>query len=509
MSGARTQQQDRRAAGLLCCVFFLAYLPFYSGRFTSSDELAVFEMTRSLHENGDLAVPRIQHTGVGAGGTRFSLFAPGQSVLALPHYAAARIAEPQLPATVVSDLSGPNVYVHGSNRFSGSFEIFVVGLYSPLLTAMLVAAYFLFQRDLGVRVGNALFAAVVLGAGTYVASLSSFFLRHATESLLILLSLYALRRWARDDRRRDLCLAASCASAILLIRVPSAVYGLPFGIALLTTLLGRMRLGRDARALALDTLAIGLPLLTAVATHVAVNTVRWGAPFASPMTAQHTIMDNPIWLGIAGLLFSPGVSVFAYSPVLLLSPWMLAALRRREPLVVWTAIATFVCFVCFVGAYRHWPGLWSAPGPRYLYLCIPLLLLPLGPWLDADQRRRRTVAGLAALGATVQIALLLTPWEATVAHMGYAASGPEGPFLWSLASGPIPGTFETLFAQDERSPWLWKLATGWLGHPAAPHRAAVWLGAWALLFTLAIWRLRATIRAMTVDRDPTRVRANG
>lgn len=507
MSGARTHRQDRRAALVLCCVFVLAYLPFYSGRFTSTDELAVFEMTRSLHENGDLAVPRIQHTGVGAGGTRFSLFAPGQSVLALPHYAAAQIAEPRLPATALSDLSGPNIYVHGSNRFSGSFEIFAVGLYSPLVTAMLVAAYFLFQRDLGARPRNALFAAVVLGAGTYVASLSSLFLRHATESLLILLSLYGLRRWVRDDRRRDLCLAASCASAILLIRVPSAVYGVPFGIALLAALVGRVRQGRDARALVLDALAIGLPPLTAIATHVAVNTYRWGTPFASPMTAQHTIMDNPIWLGIAGLLFSPGVSVFAYSPVLLLSPWMLAALRRREPLVVGTAVGTFVCFVCFVGAYRHWPGLWTAPGPRYLYLCIPLLLLPLGPWLDAEPRRRRAVGWLAALGATLQVALLLTPWEATVAHMGYAPSGPEGPFLWSLASGPIPGTFETLFAQDERSPWLWKLATGWLGHPAAPQRAAAWLGAWALLFAPAVWLLRTTIRAMDPDGGSAPVRA--
>jgi hypothetical protein len=200
------------------------------------------------------------------------------------------------------------------------------------------------------------------------------------------------------------------------------------------------------------------------------------------------------------------VSLFAYSPVLLLSPWMLASLRQREPLVVGTVVGAFVCVVCLVGTYRHWPGLWTAPGPRYLYLCIPLLLLPLGPWLDANPRRGRAIGWLAGLGATIQLALLLVPWEATVAHMGYARSGPEGPFLWSFTSGPIPGTFETLFARDTRNPWIWRLATGRLGHPAAPHRAAAWLAAWALLFAPAVWLLRRTIRAIELETEsvPTR-----
>jgi len=488
------RSQDWKAAALLALVVALLYLPFYSGRFTSTDELAVFEMTQSLFESGDLTVPEIQHTGLGPSGERFSLFAPGQSLLALPHYAIARGLKRILPATVVDDVRGRDIYVQGTNRFGGRLEIAVVGSFGLVATALLVAAYFLFQRDLGARPRTALLAAGLLASATYLGSLSSYFLRHPTETLFILVSLFALRRWHLQRERRWLWIATSCASAIVLLRVPSAVYGVAFGGALLTS--GARRFGKaSGRDTLLDVLAVAAPLLVALASHAALNHYRWGTLFASPMTAQSAILDHPLWLGASGLLFSPGVSLFAYSPLLLLSPWLLWSLRKREPLVVGTVVAVFACFVLFVGSYRHWPGLWTAPGPRYLYQSIPLLLLPLGPWLEGKPARRSWVWSLAIPGFLVQLGLLLTPWSATVAHMGYAAMGPEGPFLWSLASGPIPGTFETLFVRQEPGPWLWKLAAGWPGHPPAPLRAVGWLGAWFIAILPAVWALRKAVNA--------------
>jgi hypothetical protein len=53
-----------------------------------------------------------------------------------------------------------------------------------------------------------------------------------------------------------------------------------------------VREGRNARALALDVLAIALPLVAGIASQVAVNTYRWGTAFALPMTAQQAIMET-------------------------------------------------------------------------------------------------------------------------------------------------------------------------------------------------------------------------
>jgi hypothetical protein len=189
-----------------------------------------------------------------------------------------------------------------------------------------------------------------------------------------------------------------------------------------------------------------------------------------------------------------------YSPILLLSPVLLWATRKKEPLLVATIVGVFIPILLFVASYRHWPGLWSAPGPRYLYSCIPLLLLPLGLWLDGHPRRRlrKLTAILALAGSLIQGTLLLAPWGVTVSQMGYAALGPEGLFLWSLSEGPLVGAFQTVWVHGDLSPLFLKIAWGWPGHPAAP-TLAVCLGvAWAALLVLSArrtWGLVARLDA--------------
>lgn len=490
--------------------FLLLYLGFYSGSFTSSDEVAVFEMTRSLAERGDLSVPEIVHTGIGADGrTRHSFFAPGQSFLALPFFGLSQIAGGLLPGSWLETLGGPPLFAARAARLGGTSAIAITGFYGPAASALLVALFFGCQRRLGVSGRNAALATLALGAGTYVASLSGYFLRHATESILILSAVLALRSWALTDRRRFLWLASLCASSVILVRLPSAVFGLGFAAALLAAMVGRRGRPGNARLLPGDLVAVGAPLLVVLGLHVGLNELRWGHPFESPMTAQQAILDNPIWNGITGLLFSPGAGMLWYSPILCLSPVLLWAARKKEPLLVATIVAVFVPMLLFVASYRHWPGLWSAPGPRYLYSCIPLLLLPLGLWLDGGPRRGliKLTAILALAGSVVQGTLLLAPWGVTVSQMGYAALGSEGPFLWSLSEGPVMGSFRTVWVHGDLSPLLLRIASGWPSQPAAPALAA-WLGAaWAALVVLSLrraWGLAAGLDATAATR-PARV----
>lgn len=487
---------ERRAAFWLFASLLLLYGLFYSGRFTSSDEVSVFEMARSLVLRGDLSVPAIAHTGIGADGeTRHSPFAVGQSVLAAPLVVLAGVVAALLPAGVLEALAGPDRFAGPNARLGGRSEIFVVGLYSPLATALLVTLYFRFQRRLGASGRSSLLAAVALGAGSYVFSLSSYFLRHPTEALLALGALWGLHGWhtAEAPRRRDLWIASLCASSLILVRVPSVVFGLGFGAAVAVAVVSKLRRGRAPRETAFDLVALLVPLVVAVALHAGINWMRWGHPFESPMTGQHAVMDHPMWLGITGLLASPGVSLFLYAPVLCIAPHALWTQRRREPLLIAASVGIFVCFLAFVGSYRYWPGLWSAPGPRYLYLCIPLLLLPLGPWLDERAHRARILLGFAAVGVCIQVLLLLAPWAATIAHMGYAPQGSEGDFLWSIREGPLVGSFRTLSERGLANPWLWTVATGWRGHPGAPLVAAAWLGVGLVGFGFAAARCHVAV----------------
>ena len=200
---------------------FWLFAVFNHGHFIGSDEVAIFEMTRSIAENGDLAVPAMQHTAPGADGRRYSFFSPGQSVLALPLYLIGRTAQNRLPTDWQRALRGPaNGY--GPYVFGGTLEITAVSLYSTLASAGLVALFFRFERRLGTSRRNALIATGLLASSTYVLLMSTYFLRHTSESLCLLGAFFLFFRYKSSGRLSLLFWGSALASLAFLLRVPSA-----------------------------------------------------------------------------------------------------------------------------------------------------------------------------------------------------------------------------------------------------------------------------------------------
>jgi hypothetical protein len=106
----------------------------------------------------------------------------------------------------------------------------------------------------------------------------------------------------------------------------------------------------------------------------------------------------PFWIGLRGLLFSPGKSLFLYSPWLLLAvpgTWLFLRRHRRDGVLIavfpWLIVGLYSMKLVFHG------GSW---GPRYLVTVVPLLAVAVAPVVDWCLRRGRTArVGLAALTA--------------------------------------------------------------------------------------------------------------
>ena len=447
--------RDRRVAAWLALGFWLVYVPFSPGFFRSSDEVGVFETTSALAGRADLVVPDLPHAFTGRAGRNYSIFGVGQSVLALPFYAAGRLADAALPETWRDALAGPE-RSQGATRYGGSAEIFCVGLYGPVASALLLAVFFLFERRLGASRPSALIAALVLGGATYVAVLSTYFLRHTTEALLVLSAFYLLFAWKVDGGLHRLAWASLLASSLLLLRVPAAASGPALAGYALWTLRVRgahASAGREPPAAVWT--ALLAPALCVAAVHVAVNQLKWGTWLISPMLGQSAYFDTPLWLGLAGFLVSPGVSLFVYSPPLVLSPWTLGA-SWRERRAEWIAVLAIVATALFVCArFQLWHGLWSAPGPRMLFVAIPLLMLPLGPWLDsrAAPLGRAALGTLAGLGVAIQFLVSWVSWPGITAFMGYHAEAPGMGFLWDPARSPV-AAFAMLLGRVPSDAWV-------------------------------------------------------
>lgn len=490
---AAPSRGDARIAAWVAVCAALVYLPFGHGHLTGSDEYGVYASTEALVERGDLAVGPGLHRFAGRDGRFYSIFAPGQSVLAVPFYLVGAWVGEHVPADAISRVTG-RTFENVVDTYENP-RIFAVSLYPPLASALLVALFYLFERRLGASRRGALAATALLGGTTYVALMSMYFLRHTTETLAILGSLYALYGWRREGRLTALAVGCLLASSTVLIRVPSAVSGVALAGYLLFTLHERARAPGGLPAWPRLLLAVALPAAAVAAAHMGVNHWKWGTWLASPMLDQSRAFSTPLYIGAAGLLFAPGSSLFVYSPLLCLLPWTLPGFLRRHRAEAWTLLAIAGSLLLLSSGFQLWHGLWSSPGPRMIFPAVPLLMLPLGPWLDRPARAARTaaVAALACLGAVVQLGLLLARWRTIVDVMGYRSFQPMGSFLWSPALSPVLGAWRVV-ARGEVDTWLWSLVFGVPGREPAPLVATVLLLAWAVALVGAIFALRRSLR---------------
>jgi hypothetical protein len=495
--------------GLGCAVF---YAGFTHGSFKSSDEVGVFQVTEALYRDGTLSVPPHVHAHVGADGRLYHAWATGQSVLALPLYATADLARRTLPASWTRAMAGPRNQTKAkfrprkaaelrragltgvtgfTLRYAGSLEIFFVCLFAPIASGALVAVFFLFVREIDVSRRSALIAALLMGLCSYPATMSVYFLRHTSEAIATLGAFALLHAYRRTGALPWLAWGSAAASATFLVRFPSVLSGLGLGVYVIWSIRERWKSGA---AVAPALLAVAGPLAVAIAVHSGLNYARWGSWFLSPMVSGGLESSASFWTSLSAFLWSPGISVFAYSPILLLLPWTFAALWRVGRLECIAIVIIALTELLYFSNYRYWTGLWSAPGPRYLFPACVLLLTSIGAWLDGPPGRvqRGALWLLAGLGALSQLALVTARWATVIRLERYKQYQPEHSFLFVPDASPIVASARAAM-DGQLSTWLWNLGAGWPGQPSEPATAVavglalVWIAASAALLAWA-WR---------------------
>jgi hypothetical protein len=113
----------------------------------------------------------------------------------------------------------------------------------------------------------------------------------------------------------------------------------------------------------------------------------------------------PLWTGLRGLLFSPGKSLFLYSPWLLLAVPGSVLLWRRHGRWAFVFTVFPAVVVVLYGMKLVWHG--GGWGPRYLVPIVPLLAVAAAPvverLLGGGRTGRAALAGLAAVSVAVQL----------------------------------------------------------------------------------------------------------
>ena len=200
----------------------------------------------------------------------------------------------------------------------------------------------------------------------------------------------------RPDRRTAL-LAGLWAGLLLNTKY---IYALSFPGALLLVVLAHRK---ALRSLAAPLLSAALGFLPGLLMALLYNYLRFGSIMKTGYAGIGNVLVENVLVSLWGFLFSPGKSLFLYTPALVLAVLGFPGLWRSHRWTVLAMLATIVPVILLYCCYPAWPGDW-AWGPRYAVFAIPVLLLPVISFFSSARRTGRSLAvALLAVGLCVQL----------------------------------------------------------------------------------------------------------
>lgn len=325
------------------------------------------------------------------------------------YYAPSGIAQPVLAMPLF--ILGRALARGYDSRFTDFFTRLALGLFNPLVSAVLATLLFGYARGLGYSLRIAVGLALVWGLATNAWSEAKSFYNEPLTALCLLLAFYSIYL-ARHKTRDVWFLLGGLAWGVGLATKLHAILALP--ALSLYVILPSPRDPRDSTNVPLwrawfnrTTLkhvvlfALGASLTAGMGV-LLYNYIRFGNPSETGYGGE--LQWIPIWEGVYGILFSSGKSIFLFAPPILLG--LIAFPRfwqthRLEAAVFALYIATAILFH---GNFSDWDsrGAW---GNRYLFLTLPYWILPLGAWLLQPKTRFKQifVPLVVALGLFVQL----------------------------------------------------------------------------------------------------------
>jgi len=383
------------------------------------DEVSAAFQAESLATRGTTAIPQAVDLKLFYGtfdrfGQPQSPYPPGQAVAMLPWYAAGQFAANHLPG-VASDLRDivSDFFLTGESAF-----------FSALAAALSLS---IFLR-LGIAPKTALMAAGILALATPIAAYSGWLFSEPLATALLVAAAAVLFAQPLDV---PIPLFRALGAGVLLgsaawVR-PTHVIAAPIFLAALFVR-EREKGWRAAAALA-AAVSAGVALLLWRNAYLYGRPFEFGYPAAAEGGKALNTFQTPLTTGLVGFLFSPGKSIFLYSPPILLALIGLPLLWRRDRGLAFVAGAAPIVYLLFFATYTQWEGGYCY-GPRYLVPALTLLCLGIGPALaqmqsghEAASRNVRHLAiAIFSAGFFVQAIGMTTSFlEADVAGAYYDA----------------------------------------------------------------------------------------
>lgn len=279
------------------------------------------------------------------------------------------------------------------------FALLFYGAYNAFVTAAGCVLLFALARLLGYSQPVSAIATLIYGLATSAWPYSKYDFSEPTLTTLLLVALYLVLRWGKDRRDRLLLAAGAAALGAAVTKYVAAVL-LPFiVIAIVAEHLEKRPSLQALRSAVRPVATFAIPFVLVAVPAVVYLNQRYGyypSIFEAWAGIQRGWLPLPFHIGLEGLLFSPGRSVFLYSPPVLLALLSVVPFVRRHGLRSIAIIGIIILYFVLYSKKVAWHG-GGGWGPRYQVVIIPLVVLLLAPLIERAAAQRHQFARYALL----------------------------------------------------------------------------------------------------------------
>jgi hypothetical protein len=462
----------------LLVIFLLFLLPYIfttSGHLYTIDSVEVYRTTKNLVTQGTLEIVR-PYPLPGVNTKKFySKYGIGQVLLAMPLYLLADTIEMLGPAQMAQFLSRNYPAGHGSD-----IHIFFSTLLHAFTTAATAVFLFLIAVEIYHSAGMALILALIYGFSTIAWVYSRDFFQHPLETLCLVLCFYVLFRNRNETQPKHFLWSGFFLAYGILTRI-NLLVALP-SLLIYIFFIEKKKLWRKTFLLKITYFLT--PLLGAFLVILVLNFIKYGGiyKFGYFSMDDQSGFSHPLMRGLYGNLFSPGRSLFLFSPPLILSClglWRLTKNQREEALFIG---ATFFGYLAIYSKWYFWNGGWCW-GPRFFLPVIPFLILPLGTLIKRASRLAWLLFVAVGAGILLQLLAILVDYN-TVYYSWFEKNLiQQDAYIFNWAISPIPTTVKFFLTQGYYDLWLFDIYTRY-GLIPPLLISALFLGAmlWCLAF---------------------------
>lgn len=193
----------------------------------------------------------------------------------------------------------------------------------------------------------------------------------------------------------------------------------------------------------------GLTIVPFVLWQCWYNHLRTGFFYLSPVQTDEKYkfvnsLDGNIFVGIQGLLFSPGKSIFIYAPLLILSVFLFKKFYKEYKKETVYILALTISWFLLHARLRSWYGAWGW-GPRHLLPILPILFLPFAANIEYVLKKtslKISAILLSSFGFALALCSIISSWFWRIKLADKAGMLGDDIFIWGISNSQAVDMFK-------------------------------------------------------------------